>query len=205
MFARTSANLKLVDACDAGRFSLYVSEDMQVHPCSFQNGIAPGDILNDTTSLRDIWLHSENMKSFRRYFGSNRCSGCSHQSSCMNGCPLFDDLVACGNRPSLNARLLRLPFRNANQSGKDCLPPSAPRRAGRSSDVRGTRMFYGRAVDRPGRRHWGDTGTSLGDSRSEINDASSWPSAFIEFSINSLVEKARISRTRTWTITWFAH
>ncbi|UXS99768.1 radical SAM/SPASM domain-containing protein [Agrobacterium tumefaciens] len=98
VFARTNANLKLVDACDAGRFSLYVSEDMQVHPCSFQSGIAPGDVLDETRSLRDIWLHSENMKSFRRYFGSNRCSGCSHQSSCMNGCPLFDDLVVCGNR-----------------------------------------------------------------------------------------------------------
>lgn len=98
VFARTNANTKLVDACDAGRFSLYVSEDMQVHPCSFQNGLAKGDLLDDKTSLQEIWTKSKNMNSFRDYFSSDRCGGCSHKSTCMNGCPLFDDLVVCGNR-----------------------------------------------------------------------------------------------------------
>jgi radical SAM protein with 4Fe4S-binding SPASM domain len=98
VFARTTASTTLVDACDAGRFSLYVSEDLQVHPCSFQSGLAPGDRLDENTTLEDIWLHSENMNSFRRYFASDRCGGCSHRSSCMNGCPLFDELVVCGNR-----------------------------------------------------------------------------------------------------------
>lgn len=98
LFARTNANTNLVDACDAGRFSLYVSEDMRVYPCSFQGGLAAGDQLDSNTTLHDIWVNSENIKSFRSYFASDRCGGCSHRSSCMNGCPIFDDLVICGNR-----------------------------------------------------------------------------------------------------------
>lgn len=98
VFARTSASTSMVDACDAGRFSLYVSEDMTVYPCSFQSGLAKGDKLDDQTSLLNIWHRSENVRSFRGYFASDRCGGCSHQKTCMNGCPLFDDLVVCGNR-----------------------------------------------------------------------------------------------------------
>ena len=98
VFARTNANTSLVDACDAGRFSMYVSEDLRVYPCSFQGRLAAGDQLDDSNSLLDIWTKSENMDSFRQYFGSDRCGGCSHRSTCTNGCPLFDELVVCGNR-----------------------------------------------------------------------------------------------------------
>ena len=88
----------MVDACDAGRFSLYVSEDLKVYPCSFQAGLVEGEQLNNKTKLLDIWIKSKNFKSFRRYFSSDRCGDCSHSSVCMNGCPLFDELVVCGNR-----------------------------------------------------------------------------------------------------------
>ncbi|WP_210215029.1 radical SAM protein [Mesorhizobium sp. M4B.F.Ca.ET.089.01.1.1] len=98
VFARTKASTSLVDACDAGRFSLYVSEDLKVYPCSFQSGLVEGDKLSDATSLLHIWHTSENVRSFRRYFGSDRCGGCSHRKNCMNGCPIFDQLVVCGNR-----------------------------------------------------------------------------------------------------------
>lgn len=98
VFARTNANTSMVDACDAGRFSMYVSEDLKVHPCSFQSCLAEGDQLDERTTLLDIWIKSRNMESFRSYFSSDRCGGCSHRSTCMNGCPLFDDLVVCGNR-----------------------------------------------------------------------------------------------------------
>lgn len=98
VFARTNASTDLVDACDAGRFSLYVSEDMRVYPCSFQSGLIDGDKLTEDNSLLEIWHTSENVRSFRRYFSSDRCGGCSLKKNCMNGCPIFDDLVVCGNR-----------------------------------------------------------------------------------------------------------
>ena len=98
VFARTNTSTTVVDACDAGRFSLFVSEDMKVFPCSFQNGHAEGDTITEEQSLEDIWVNSKNMNSFRDYFKSDRCSGCPSQKTCMNGCPLFDDLVVCGRR-----------------------------------------------------------------------------------------------------------
>lgn len=98
VLARTNTNLSMVDACDAARFSMYVSEDLKVYPCSFQSGLAKGHQLDDDTTLLDIWTKSQNMKSFRSYFSSERCGGCSHHSTCMNGCPLFEELVVCGNR-----------------------------------------------------------------------------------------------------------
>lgn len=98
VFARTKTNTSMVDACDAGRFSLFVSEDMKVYPCSFQTGLKEGDQLTEQNTIKDIWLNSENMKGFRDYFSSNRCSGCSFQKTCKNGCPIFDELVVCGNR-----------------------------------------------------------------------------------------------------------
>ncbi len=98
VFARTNANTSMVDACDAGRFSMYVSEDLRVYPCSFQSGLAEGDRLDNEKTLLDIWTKSQNMGAFRSYFSSARCGGCGHRSTCMNGCPLFDELVVCGNR-----------------------------------------------------------------------------------------------------------
>ncbi len=95
---RTNTNHDFVDACDAGRFSLFVSEDMKVYPCSFQCGLVEGDNITDKNTLEDIWLNSENMKGFRNYFRSDRCSGCSLKKACKNGCPLFDELVVCGRR-----------------------------------------------------------------------------------------------------------
>lgn len=98
VFARTTVNTSMVDACDAGRFSMYVSVDMKVYPCSFQRSLAGGDQLDNETTLLDIWITSRNMGAFRSYFNSDRCGTCSHRSVCMNGCPLFDELVVCGTR-----------------------------------------------------------------------------------------------------------
>ncbi|MCU8045734.1 MULTISPECIES: radical SAM/SPASM domain-containing protein [unclassified Shewanella] len=98
VFARTNASPVMVDACDAARFSMYVSEDLKVYPCSFQSGLESGDTLDEDTSLVDIWTKSANMQSFRDYFSSDRCGGCNHMSTCKNGCPIFEQLVVCGNR-----------------------------------------------------------------------------------------------------------
>ncbi|OLF23651.1 radical SAM/SPASM domain-containing protein [Aeromonas sp. YN13HZO-058] len=98
VFARTGSSPVMVDACDAARFSMYIAEDMKVYPCSFQSGLVSGDLFNDKTSLIDIWTKSKNMQSFRNYFSSNRCGECSHKNNCMNGCPIFEHIVVCGNR-----------------------------------------------------------------------------------------------------------
>lgn len=97
LFSYTTANTVMVDACDAGRFSMYVSEDLQVYPCSYQSGLVEGDRLGPDNKLQDIWMNSRNFTSFRNYFHSNRCGGCDHRAKCLNGCPIFEDVAVCGN------------------------------------------------------------------------------------------------------------
>lgn len=98
VFSRTNTNTSMVDACDAGRFSMYVSESLKVYPCSFQSSLVEGDQWASDTTLLDIWTKSRTMKAFRSYFSSDRCGKCNHRLACMNGCPLFDEIVVCGIR-----------------------------------------------------------------------------------------------------------
>ena len=98
ILSRTKTSTTVVDACDAGRFSLFVSEEMMVYPCSFQAGLTEGVFLGNQQTLHDIWINSDNMKTFRNYFKSEKCLDCPSQKVCMNGCPLFDEIVICGRR-----------------------------------------------------------------------------------------------------------
>ncbi len=98
LFARTNSKVETIDACDAGRFSMFISEDMKAYPCSFQKALHSGDNVTSKEDIHRVWMESPNFKSFRDYFSSDRCSGCPSQSQCKNGCPLFEDIVVCGHR-----------------------------------------------------------------------------------------------------------
>ena len=98
LFARTNSKAETIDACDAGRFSMFISEDMKAYPCSFQKALHSGDQITLKEDLHRIWMESSNFESFRDYFSSDRCSKCSSQNQCKNGCPLFEDIVVCGIR-----------------------------------------------------------------------------------------------------------
>jgi len=98
IFARTKAITETVDACDAGRFSMFISEDMKAYPCSFQRTLHSGDQIVSKDDIHKIWIESPNFKDFRNYFNSDRCYHCVHQNQCKNGCPIFEEIVICGNR-----------------------------------------------------------------------------------------------------------
>ena len=96
LFTRTNVKAQTIDACDAGRFSMFISEDMKVYPCSFQKAFHTGDQVVLKGDIHKIWMDSPNFKKFRDYFKSDRCSGCPEQNQCKNGCPLFEEVVVCG-------------------------------------------------------------------------------------------------------------
>ena len=98
LFSRTNYNAITIDACDAGRFSMFISEDMKAYPCSFQKAHHPGDQIALKEDIHKIWMESPNFIFFREYFSSASCSKCSIQSQCKNGCPLYEELVVCGRR-----------------------------------------------------------------------------------------------------------
>ncbi len=84
-----------IEGCDAGRFSMFVSEELAVYPCSYMvetnhNGIS----LVDTT-LKDIWSDSDLFESFREQHAKGGCSNCIKPGQCLSGCPLFPQMNLC--------------------------------------------------------------------------------------------------------------
>lgn len=85
-----------LDTCEGGRFSCYVSADMRLIPCSFdQDGKYAVQLKGKT--IEDAW-NSEQFELFRSSL-RNRCPNCKDRESCMGGCPLMPEVVLC-NRES---------------------------------------------------------------------------------------------------------
>lgn len=84
------------EGCDAGRFSMFVSEDMKMYPCSFMVEAGyEGVPLVDDIGMRDFWLNGEPSKKIRNKLSSGGCSGCKTASLCLGGCPLFPEINLC--------------------------------------------------------------------------------------------------------------
>ncbi|MBO6113893.1 MAG: radical SAM protein [Lachnospiraceae bacterium] len=89
-----------IDTCEAARWSAYISADMQMMPCSFDNiGMRWGMDLNKYT-IKEVW-ESEIFESFRGHF-VNSCKNCSDRKICMGGCPICREIVLC-NRSKLRS------------------------------------------------------------------------------------------------------
>jgi len=86
--------IELVEPCEAARFSVFISEDMKMYPCSFMVGKGWfGDLRKD--SLLDIWQTNEYFQKFRSEFVPMRCAGCSLYDICKGGCHLYPSINYC--------------------------------------------------------------------------------------------------------------
>lgn len=84
-----------LDTCEGGRFSCYISSDMNMVPCSFdQNGIFSVSLRDRT--IEDAW-NSDQFNEFRRYM-IKACSKCEKREFCMGGCPLMPEIVLCDKK-----------------------------------------------------------------------------------------------------------
>jgi len=90
----TNVHNSTVEACDAGRFSMYISEEMKAFPCSFYSDNGQGVTITDQSSFLQAWQHSYDFKNARNYFLSDQCN-CDFRSRCLNGCPLFPEIRIC--------------------------------------------------------------------------------------------------------------
>lgn len=86
-----------VESCEAGRFSLYISEDMMMYPCSFMSGIIEGIDLAKY-KIQEVWRNSSMFKNFRQIMKSTECQSCKHSKLCMGGCPIFPEINFCEKR-----------------------------------------------------------------------------------------------------------
>ena len=83
-----------LDTCEGGRFSCYISADMYMTPCSFdqeRNYYVP----LRGRSIEEAW-NSEQFEAFRNRMRA-ACPGCEKKELCMGGCPLMSEIVFCNS------------------------------------------------------------------------------------------------------------
>lgn len=90
-----------VEGCDAGRFSLFVSEKMEVYPCSFMVEAGYQGIPLKGSSLADIWRSHEGFKQIRAKHAGKGCADCTTPRQCLSGCPLFPKMNLCPKNCSI--------------------------------------------------------------------------------------------------------
>ena len=83
-----------LDTCEGGRYSCYISADMYMTPCSFDQEKKYYVSLRGS-SIEEAW-NSEPFEAFRNRMRS-ACPGCDKKELCMGGCPLMPEIVFCNS------------------------------------------------------------------------------------------------------------
>jgi radical SAM protein with 4Fe4S-binding SPASM domain len=86
------------DGCDAGRFSMFVSENMKMYPCSFMAEAGYEGIPIVADNMQHCWRNSELFSTIRSRLALNNCNGCSSANLCLGGCPVFHEINLCSNQ-----------------------------------------------------------------------------------------------------------
>ncbi|MDM8517163.1 SPASM domain-containing protein [Desulfobacterales bacterium HSG16] len=81
-----------IEACEGARFSCYISPDMKMTPCSFDQHMRYGIDLN-THTIFEAW-NSRQFQDFRTIL-RHTCPDCGHRENCMGGCPLTPEVTLC--------------------------------------------------------------------------------------------------------------
>lgn len=90
-----NVNPSFYEACEAGRFSAFISEEMKMYPCSFMIELAEGIDLG-SYKIIDIWQKGEMFNQIRENLKKNDCSNnCHYFSNCLGGCPSFKEINLC--------------------------------------------------------------------------------------------------------------
>lgn len=82
-----------LDTCEGARWSAYITADMKMLPCSFDNQEQRWAVDLQTHTVKEAW-QSEAFETFRSYF-QTACPKCEKRESCMGGCPIRPEIVLC--------------------------------------------------------------------------------------------------------------
>lgn len=83
-----------LDTCEAARFSCYISADMMMVPCSFDQDRKYQVSLKEMT-IEEAW-NSLPFEMFRNKM-RRACMGCSKRQLCLGGCPIVPEIVFCNS------------------------------------------------------------------------------------------------------------
>lgn len=81
-----------IEACEACRFSAYVSPDFKLIPCSFEKDSKYAVSLTNS-SIEEAW-NSKPFDSFRN-LQEGKCIDCPTRTSCYAGCPIVPKITLC--------------------------------------------------------------------------------------------------------------
>lgn len=85
-----------IDSCEAARYSCYITHDMKMIPCSFDNQDMRYAVSLREHTIEEAW-NSEKFDKFRAHF-TGSCTRCKDKALCYGGCPIRREIVLC-DRP----------------------------------------------------------------------------------------------------------
>lgn len=88
-----NVDLDSLDTCEGARWSAYISADMKMMPCSFDNQELRWGVDLRTHTIKEAW-ESREFENFREYFRT-ACPACEKREYCMGGCPIRPEIVLC--------------------------------------------------------------------------------------------------------------
>lgn len=94
LVTHVNVNSVWFDACEAARFSMFISERAIAFPCSFTEPNFKGIPVKEN-NLQQIWQESSLFRWFRNAILEPHCQSCSKTNICMGGCPLFSEINLC--------------------------------------------------------------------------------------------------------------
>ena len=85
-----------LDTCEGARWSAYISSDMKMMPCSFDNQSERWTVDLKEFSIEEAW-NSTAFEMFREHLRT-ACPDCNKRGQCMGGCPICPEIVLCPNK-----------------------------------------------------------------------------------------------------------
>jgi len=85
------------EGCDASRFSMFISENLKMYPCSFMVADYDGIPIQDGNML-ETWHRGELFVQIRETLAAGHRQNCAHAKTCLGGCPVFEEINLCSNR-----------------------------------------------------------------------------------------------------------
>lgn len=82
-----------IDSCEAARYSCYITHDMKMLPCSFDNQDLRWAVDLRQSTIEEAW-NSAKFDNFRSHF-TGSCKNCKDHELCMGGCPIRREIVLC--------------------------------------------------------------------------------------------------------------
>ena len=90
-----------IDTCEGARWSAYITADMKMLPCSFDNDKQKWAYDISNNSIEEAW-NSPQFEDFRNHF-RHSCPNCSKRDLCLGSCPICPEIVLCHNKERIIA------------------------------------------------------------------------------------------------------